>query len=277
MPSISICFLYSGQGNMPNFFNKNFAAQKFPQQFQPQNQQVPHNQQQKQPPLDKQLVCTYVQNSANSMTLFNNGGFERPNQILHNGHHVNEPNRFRLHSEIENRNQSTSSMMRPQDLVYGSYTFLPDEIGSLNERRDNSYRCPLADHVACYGTNDCVPQEAWCNNRVDCPDGSDESACTCRQRLSSSQICDGYEDCPMGEDEIGCFGCDQFMFSCYRNYHEFINNNSSTVSMCFSKLEKCDGFVNCLNGRDETDCNRIISENNDFTVNFQYISILYIN
>lgn len=253
---------------MPNFFSKNYAAHKFQQQlqqFQQQQQQQQQPQQKQQLGQDKQLLCTYVQNNGgNSMGLFNNNGrFGTSSQIQHNG--GPRLSEFRLHSDINDNMNRTTSIHAPQELVYTSYTFMPDEMGSLNQRKEE-FQCSLPDEVACYGSDECIPKEAWCNNRVDCPDGSDESSCTCRQRLNDEQICDGYEDCPMGEDEIGCYGCDQFMYSCYQKRHDFINNNNSAVSMCFSRLEKCDGYLNCLNGRDELDCNRIISERNDFMV-----------
>lgn len=80
--------------------------------------------------------------------------------------------------------------------------------------------------------------------------------------MSENRICDGYSDCPMSEDEIGCFGCDKYMHSCYSSRLEYELNNRSTISMCFSNLEKCDGFSNCLNGKDEMDCS-IITDNTD--------------
>ncbi|KAL9904995.1 serine protease nudel isoform 3-T6 [Glossina fuscipes fuscipes] len=118
--------------------------------------------------------------------------------------------------------------------------------------------CTLPDQVPCFGTSECVEKHAWCDGKIDCSNGSDEMSCSCRQRMSENRVCDGYSDCPMNEDEIGCFGCDKYMHSCYGTRLEYELNNRSTISMCFSNLEKCDGFSNCLNGKDEMDCSIII-------------------
>lgn len=108
--------------------------------------------------------------------------------------------------------------------------------------------------VSCFGTNQCIPQNKWCDSSVDCLDGSDETACSCKSRLSKDRICDGYLDCPMGSDEIGCFGCDKFSYSCYSNSLEFEEAKKSPFQMCYSAVDKCDGVETCLNGKDEQDC-----------------------
>lgn len=149
-----------------------------------------------------------------------------------------------------NSNNSLSS-----DIIYASYADLPDHLG-----HEDHFKCELPGQLACYGGNECVRENSWCDGTVDCSDGSDEAACTCRQRIDNDRICDGYADCPMAEDEIGCFGCGEFMYSCYDHPREFEMNNRSTVSMCYSSLEKCDGFTNCLNGKDEMECSLIVND-----------------
>lgn len=114
--------------------------------------------------------------------------------------------------------------------------------------------------VSCLGTNQCIPQNRWCDSVVDCLDSSDEIACSCNSRLTEEKLCDGYPDCPLSSDEIGCFGCDRFSYSCYYNDEEFERAKQSTFSMCYSIAERCDGFENCLNGKDERDCTILVKE-----------------
>lgn len=177
------------------------------------------------------MFCTYMQNggSHQNSNLFGNQNFK-----LRNSNH---------------KNHSTT------DIIYASF-FEVDGRSSPSQ-----HNCAYADEVSCYGSNQCIKGKKWCDSVVDCADGSDESACSCKDRLAKPRICDGYADCPVGEDEIGCFGCAEFMFSCYYSVAEYHMANRSTISMCYSSLEKCDGIANCLNGRDEVDCNIIMSEN----------------
>ncbi|XP_073841369.1 serine protease nudel [Musca autumnalis] len=218
-------------GNIPNIFSKNASPQK--------QQQQNHQQ--------KQLFCTYVNNHGNAGTQGGiGGGVSGPANTV-SGMGFSNAN-FKMRSDPANTSLSS-------DIIYASYADLPDHLG-----HEDHFKCLISGEIACYGGNECIMESEWCNGMVQCSDGSDEAACTCRQRLSDDRICDGYPDCPMGEDERGCFGCDEFMYSCYDNPHEFEMNNRSMVSMCYSLLEKCDGFRNCLNGRDEMDCSIIVND-----------------
>ena len=224
---------FRAQSNMPHILSKNASPQKYQQQ---QKQQQQQNQQ-------KQLFCAYMPNQGNSGSSGGVGnivsgvsgfGFPNPNFKMRSGH----------------SNNSLSS-----DIVYASYADIPEHLGSQDH-----FKCEIAGHKSCYGGNECIPEASWCNGAVDCSDGSDEAACTCRQRIIEDRICDGYPDCPMAEDEIGCFGCSEFMYSCYENPHEYEFYNRSTVSMCYSAMEKCDGYINCLNGKDEMECSLIAND-----------------
>ncbi|KAL6265616.1 hypothetical protein P5V15_002410 [Pogonomyrmex californicus] len=112
----------------------------------------------------------------------------------------------------------------------------------------------------------CVLKVKWCDGRVDCSDGSDETKCSCRDRISRNRLCDGYFDCPHGEDELGCFGCPVDSFSCDDWDMRYNREN------CIPLLQRCDGIQQCPNGKDELDCN-ILSEsymdpNDTFTIGY---------
>lgn len=179
------------------------------------------------------MFCTYMQNSGSNNQ--NNSPFG--NQ------------RFKLRNSNNGNHSST-------DIIYASFF-------GMSRQSPTQQNCPSDDEVSCYESNQCIKGKKWCDSVVDCSDGSDESACSCKDRLARTRICDGYADCPVGEDEIGCFGCEEFMFSCYYTVAEYHLANRSKVSMCYSSLEKCDGIQNCLNGRDEVDCNIIMSESSE--------------
>lgn len=136
------------------------------------------------------------------------------------------------------------------DIIYASYPnqMMANRTGILRQSVCQT------NQVACFGSNQCVAQEKWCDSTIDCLDGSDETACSCKSRLSKDRICDGYLDCPMGSDEMGCFGCDKFSYSCHANKHDFEEAKKSPFQMCYSAVDKCDGVETCLNGKDEQDC-----------------------
>ena len=65
--------------------------------------------------------------------------------------------------------------------------------------------CPSG-RLSCKNGLKCIEESFWCDGYVHCSDISDETNCTCKDRLDKTRICDGYFDCPQGEDELGCFG-----------------------------------------------------------------------
>lgn len=100
---------------------------------------------------------------------------------------------------------------------------------------------------------------------MDCPDGSDEVFCSCKDRIGDVRFCDGYIDCPGGEDEIDCFGkrrkiildfylmwfysgCDSDSFNC----DDWTADNE--MATCISLEQRCDGIRQCPTGKDEEDC-----------------------
>ncbi|KAH8302029.1 hypothetical protein KR044_001962 [Drosophila immigrans] len=215
------------QNQLPNIFSKNAS----PQQKQQANGQ-------------QQVYCTYMQNQQNQ---------QQQNQAQQNTPMQSNQSGFsNANFKMRHANQ-TAAGAHPSQIVYASYVGVPQQ---SQEPRS----CPEADQVSCYANKECIAATNWCNNVVDCSDGSDESACTCADRLDDERLCDGYEDCPMGEDELGCFGCEALAHSCYENAEDYARHNRSTLSMCYSRLERCDGFQNCFNGRDELHCNMLVTD-----------------
>ncbi|XP_033322344.2 serine protease nudel [Megalopta genalis] len=114
--------------------------------------------------------------------------------------------------------------------------------------RDHKTICPF-NTLRCNDGKRCILRSEWCDGQVDCNDASDETSCSCRDRISKERLCDGYFDCPHGEDELGCLGCSKTLFSCNDWRSRFSRDN------CVPLSQRCDGIKQCPNGKDEVDCN----------------------
>ncbi|KAJ8676459.1 hypothetical protein QAD02_012246 [Eretmocerus hayati] len=118
--------------------------------------------------------------------------------------------------------------------------------GLMRECPVNFYRCGDGSR--------CISRLQWCDNLIDCPDASDETKCSCHDRIGKARLCDNYIDCPHGEDELGCFGCPKNSFSCSEPWDPE-NNKFDNNAGCVSLEQRCDGIRQCAStGRDERDC-----------------------
>ncbi|CAH1186896.1 unnamed protein product, partial [Phyllotreta striolata] len=118
---------------------------------------------------------------------------------------------------------------------------------SYNRSGSNEIECPTG-YFACEDGSKCLPKFHLCDSEVNCDDASDETFCTCRERVGKFRQCDGYQDCPQGDDELGCFGCSEDEFSCD-------DWSKSRKSTCIPMEERCDNKIQCqITGKDEEDC-----------------------
>lgn len=191
-------------------------------------------------PFNQPLYCTYLPS-------------ELPQVSRPMGYYRSNDHGVDLDESEEERN--AYNIPSETDIIYASYA--NQLIAFTNRTIANMQNGCQSGYIACFGSNQCILKSKWCDSNVDCLDGSDESACSCKARLSEEKICDGYVDCPMGSDEMGCFGCDRFSYSCYSTQDEYNDAQHSSLMMCYTRTEKCDGFENCLNGKDEQDCGMI--------------------
>ncbi|KAK0183422.1 hypothetical protein PV327_001466 [Microctonus hyperodae] len=130
----------------------------------------------------------------------------------------------------------------------------------------NASSCKL-NYLQCLDKSSCIMRAYWCDGIVHCPDASDETRCSCRDRIIKDRLCDGYFDCPHGEDELGCFGCPQNAFNC----EDWTKQNQK--GNCLTLSQRCDGIRQCRNGRDEKDCtalinNEIMDDEDIFTIGY---------
>ncbi|XP_076268925.1 serine protease nudel isoform X2 [Rhynchophorus ferrugineus] len=116
-----------------------------------------------------------------------------------------------------------------------------------NNSREASLLCPLGEQ-ACLDNSKCIKNRHICDSEVQCDDSSDETACSCKDRVGKIRVCDGYCDCPNCEDEQGCFGCEENEFSC-DDWSRF------RKSTCIPITQRCDNIKQCeVTGKDEMDC-----------------------
>ncbi|KAK0091613.1 hypothetical protein PV326_002954, partial [Microctonus aethiopoides] len=130
----------------------------------------------------------------------------------------------------------------------------------------NSSNCKL-NYLECLDKSSCVMRAYWCDGIVHCPDASDETRCSCRDRIIKDRLCDGYFDCPHGEDELGCFACPHNAFNC----EDWTKQNQR--GNCLTLSQRCDGIKQCQNGKDEQDCtalinNEIMDDEDIFTIGY---------
>ncbi|XP_029104584.1 suppressor of tumorigenicity 14 protein isoform X2 [Scleropages formosus] len=104
------------------------------------------------------------------------------------------------------------------------------------------------------GTGQCIPLRKVCDGAKDCPDGRDESKCTCRpgevhcgngQCRSHISQCSVQSNCADSSEEANCAG------RCY-----FMCPNK----VCVARSSVCDGVFDCKDRSDEANCTRALQK-----------------
>ncbi|XP_050544964.1 serine protease nudel-like [Daktulosphaira vitifoliae] len=165
----------------------------------------------------------------------------------------------KYHNNNARDSESNERNIRSKDI-----SITPKAINEPEEYKEiltGTLACPPSTY-SCLDNSACVDNEDWCDGRIHCNDASDETQCTCKQRIDKDKLCDGYYDCPKGEDELGCFGCNNESFSCGDW------NNALQQSTCFEKEKRCDGLKQCPNNYDENECNLLSGKIEDSNQRF---------
>lgn len=101
--------------------------------------------------------------------------------------------------------------------------------------QDNTNGCSICRNHTCrcgHSSGPCLPFERFCDQRQDCPDGSDEAGSLCASREGPSKE----DDCE--SDEFRC----------------------RPGAECFPLSFKCDGHPDCEDGADEESCGTDLPE-----------------
>ncbi|GMT07779.1 hypothetical protein PENTCL1PPCAC_29953, partial [Pristionchus entomophagus] len=132
----------------------------------------------------------------------------------------------------------------------------------------------------CRDQRTCVHSGAKCDNRLNCPDGSDESAEMCgavdaktwtcgdrRTRIDRYLVCDGVAHCDDGSDEEGC--------KCATPSSDMDCAIFGRMSQpeCVQRKLRCDHHYDCSNGADEDErlCSTFSPEVAGLRVTFTHI------